>query len=73
MNESMNFLNAILSGNEEAMHYAVHLYEQAEKYRWHDLRKNPEDLPNDSITSVIAWDKNLKCCILLSTMEMSGF
>ena len=41
----MNFLDAIMGGSEEAMHYAVYLYENAEKYRWHDLRKNPEDLP----------------------------
>lgn len=48
MNESLNFLDAILNGNEEAMQYAVFLYEQAEKYKWHDLVKNPEDLPKNT-------------------------
>lgn len=45
MSESMNFLSAVMDGNEEAMYYATYLYEKAEKYRWHDLRKNPDDLP----------------------------
>lgn len=27
------------------MNYAVYLYEQAEMYRRHDIRKNPDDLP----------------------------
>lgn len=47
MSDSMNFLDAVMNGNEEAMHYAVYLYENAEKYRWHDLRKDPNDLPKE--------------------------
>lgn len=26
------------------------------KYRWHDLRKNPEDLPNNTRTVIIAYE-----------------
>lgn len=44
MNKSMNFLDAILNGNEEAMHYAIYLYEKANKYKWHYLRKDSNDL-----------------------------
>lgn len=29
----------------EAFEMAIEALEKAEKYRWHDLRKNPEDLP----------------------------
>lgn len=29
----------------EAIEMAVDALEQADKYRWHDLRKNPDDLP----------------------------
>ena len=31
--------------NEEAIKMAVEALEKADKYRWHDLRKNPDDLP----------------------------
>ena len=34
--------------------------EKANKYRWHDLRKNPDDLPTNPLNSVIAWDTNHK-------------
>ena len=29
----------------EAIEMAVDALEEADKYRWHDLRKNPDDLP----------------------------
>ena len=29
----------------EAIEMAVDAFEKADKYRWHDLRKNPDDLP----------------------------
>lgn len=29
----------------EAIEMAVEALEKADKYRWHDLRKNPDDLP----------------------------
>ena len=31
--------------SEEAIKMAVEALEKADKYRWHDLRKNPDDLP----------------------------
>ena len=31
--------------SEEAIKMAIEALEKAEKYRWHDLRKNPDDLP----------------------------
>ena len=32
----------------EAIEMAVDALEKADKYRWHDLRKNPYDLPEDN-------------------------
>lgn len=29
----------------EALDMAIKAFEKADKYRWHDLRKNPDDLP----------------------------
>ena len=31
--------------SEEAIKMAIEALEKADKYRWHDLRKNPDDLP----------------------------
>ena len=34
-----------LSGSLAAWDMAIKALEKADKYRWHDLRKNPDDLP----------------------------
>ena len=34
---------------EEAIGIAIECMEKAEKYRWHDLRKDPEDLPRTGV------------------------
>ena len=31
--------------SEEAIKMAIEALKKADKYRWHDLRKNPDDLP----------------------------
>ena len=31
--------------SEEAIKMAIEALEKADKYRWHDLKKNPDDLP----------------------------
>ena len=30
---------------DDAIYVAIEAIEKADKYRWHDLRKNPDDLP----------------------------
>ena len=35
----------------EAIEMAVDALEKADKYRWHDLRKNPDDLPEADVNS----------------------
>ena len=36
---------AYIKAKEDACMLAVEALEKADKYRWHDLRKNPNDLP----------------------------
>ena len=36
---------ACIKAKEDACILAVEALEKADKYRWHDLRKNPDDLP----------------------------
>lgn len=35
-------------GAKEAIDVAIEVMEKAEKYRWHDLRENPDDLPKEN-------------------------
>lgn len=34
------------------------LIDKQEKYRWHDLRKDPNDLPNESLGCLVCMSKN---------------
>ena len=45
------------NGKEYAAEFEelIDAYIKTDKYRWHDLRKNPEDLPEED-TYVIVWD-----------------
>lgn len=42
----------MLNGDDRATYdgcvFGIEALEKAEKYRWHDLRKNPEDLPKEN-------------------------
>ena len=40
--------DAYIKAKEDACILAVEALEKADKYRWHDLRKNPDDLPEDN-------------------------
>lgn len=33
----------------KALDVAINAVEKAEKYRWHDLRKNPDDMPEEDV------------------------
>lgn len=37
-----------------------------DKYRWHDLRKNPDDLPDEDIYPVLVLDGDRKCLAFIS-------
>ena len=40
--------DAYIKAKEDACILAVEALKKANKYRWHDLRKNPDDLPEDN-------------------------
>ena len=43
--DNLIYLYRPLGGSLEAWHMAIKALEKADKYRWHDLRENPDDLP----------------------------
>lgn len=43
--DNLIYLYRPLGGSLEAWHMAIKALEKADKYKWHDLRKNPDDLP----------------------------
>ena len=43
--EKLLFFYRPLGGSVEAWNMAIKALEKADKYKWHDLRKNPDDLP----------------------------
>ena len=43
--DNLIYLYRPLSNSLKAWHMAIKALEKADKYRWHDLRKNPDDLP----------------------------
>ena len=46
--DNLIYLYRPLGGSLKAWHMAIKALEKADKYRWHDLRKNPDDLPEDN-------------------------
>ena len=48
----------------EAIEMAVEALEKADKYRWHDLRKNPDDLPE-----AIGGDESEYVLVMIGTPE----
>ena len=43
--DNLIYLYRPLGNSLRAWHMAIKALEKADKYRWHDLRKNPDDLP----------------------------
>ena len=43
--ENLIYLYRPLGNSLKAWHMAIEALEKADKYKWHDLRKNPDDLP----------------------------
>ena len=46
--DNLIYLYRPLGGSLGAWHMAIKALKKADKYRWHDLRKNPDDLPEDN-------------------------
>ena len=43
--DNLIYLYRPLGNGLKAWHMAIKALEKADKYRWHDLRKNPDDFP----------------------------
>ena len=43
--DNLIYLYRPLGNSLKAWHMAIKALEKTDKYRWHDLRKNPDDLP----------------------------
>ena len=43
--DNLIYLYRPLGNSLKAWHMAIKALEKADKYKWHDLRKNPDDLP----------------------------
>ena len=62
--EQYNYINDVIEDLYEAgklseedfeiLDEAIEALEKAEKYKWHDLRKNPKDLPKNGTDVVVA-------------------
>lgn len=46
----------------EGLKKAEEVLERAEKYRWHDIRKDPNDLPNDNRNVEICFEFSKSKC-----------
>ena len=46
--DNLIYLYRPLGNSLKAWHMAIKALEKADKYKWHDLRKNPDDLPEDN-------------------------
>lgn len=82
MNEVLNIIKGkiglkaecILETDEERQ-LVWDALERVEKYAWHDLRKNPEDLPYDDNTEFIVcaeYDNGIRCVTLGCFMGNEG-
>ena len=53
----------------EAIEMAVEALEKADKYRWHDLRKNPDDLPE----AIGGGDESEYVLVMIGTPEWNSW
>ena len=53
----------------EAIEMAVEALEKADKYRWHDLRKNPDDLPE----AIGGGDESEYVLVMIATPEWNSW
>ena len=53
---------------DDAIYTAIEALEKADKYRWHDLRKNPDDLPEDN-----GYGKSEYVLVMIGTPEWNDW
>ena len=59
---------ACIKAKEDACILAVEALEKANKYRWHDLRKNPDDLPEAD-----EYGRSEYVLVMIGTPEWNGW
>jgi len=58
------------NNNDTGLDLIKESLERTLKYAWHDLRKNPDDLPEDRITVLIRVDVKLGCSIFHNVVDI---
>ena len=53
---------------DDAIYTAIEALEKADKYRWHDLRKNPDDLPE----AIGGGDESEYVLVMIGTPEWNS-
>ena len=54
---------------DDAIYTAIEALEKADKYRWHDLRKNPDDLPE----AIGGGDESEYVLVMIGTPEWNSW
>ena len=54
---------------DDAIYTAIEALEKADKYRWHDLRKNPDDLPE----AICGGDESEYVVVMIGTPEWNSW
>ena len=67
--DNLIYLYRPLGNSLKAWHMAIKALEKADKYRWHDLRKNPDDLPE----AICGGDESEYVLVMIGTPEWNSW
>ena len=67
--DNLIYLYRPLGNSLKAWHMAIKALEKADKYRWHDLRKNPDDFPE----AVGGGDESEYVLVMIGTPEWNSW
>ena len=67
--DNLIYLYRPLGNGLKAWHMAIKALEKADKYRWHDLRKNPDDFPE----AVGGGDESEYVLVMIGTPEWNSW
>ena len=67
--DNLIYLYRPLGNSLKAWHMAIKALEKADKYRWHDLRKNPDDLPE----AIGGGDESEYVLVMIGTPEWNSW
>ena len=67
--DNLIYLYRPLGNSLKAWHMAIKALEKADKYKWHDLRKNPDDLPE----AICGGDESEYVLAMIGTPEWNSW